>query len=189
MHITTARLELREYVPDDLEALLAYQNDSRTREFYGPDEVLPEQIPELLRTFLSWAAEEPRRNWQLAVALLDEQRSLVGSAGLRQAGMQPGRAELGIDLAPDVWGQGYGTESAMALLDFGFRRLGLASVRGLTASANVRVASLVQRLGFRFTGNRPGPDWMTQRGWTYAEWELLLDDWVAMTRAGLRATV
>ena len=38
MQITTSRLLLREYEADDLPALLAYHQDPRSREFYGPDE-------------------------------------------------------------------------------------------------------------------------------------------------------
>lgn len=41
--ITAGRIELRDYVPDDLASLIAYQSDPRVQEFYGLDEGSPEQ--------------------------------------------------------------------------------------------------------------------------------------------------
>lgn len=179
MRRVTSRLILREYVPDDLDALLAYQADPRVREYYGPAEALPDQIPGLLRTFLDWTAEKPRHNWQLGIALRSGARPLIGSCGLRKRGMDAGRVDLGLDLAPDHWGRGYGSEAASALLDFGFRDLGVAIVHGQTVSANARVAGLVTRLGFRHVGTSEGPEWMQVRGWRYDEWELSADTWRA----------
>jgi RimJ/RimL family protein N-acetyltransferase len=182
VQLTTPRLVLRDYVAADLDALLAYQADPRARAFYGPGEAPLSGMPDLLRTFLGWAREEPRRNWQLAIARREAPHHAIGSGGLRQGGAGAGRADLGLELAPDAWGQGYGAEAASALVDFGFRELGLVTIRGETVSANARVARLLQRLGFRRVGTRAGPDWMIDRGWTYAEWELGRSDWAAGSR-------
>jgi RimJ/RimL family protein N-acetyltransferase len=150
--------------------------DPRAREFYGPDEGLPE-LPALLETFLAWAAETPRRNWQLAVALREDSATVVGSCGLRRVHEEPDLADLGIDLAPALWGLGYGTEAASAMLDFGFDALGLSAVRGRVVSANRRVEAMIRRLCFRFVGTHSGPAWITTRGWHCAEWELTADAW------------
>lgn len=179
MRLVTPRLILREYAVSDLDALRAYQADPRLREHYGPDEGLPHQISDLLHTFLGWAAEEPRRNWQLGIALRTGSCPLVGSCGLRQRGMQPGHVEFGLDLAPAYWGRGYGSETAVALLDFGFRDLGVVVVNGQTVSANARVARLVSRLGFRRARTSDGTEWMKVRGWRYDEWELTAEAWRA----------
>lgn len=177
MQLLTPRLILREYVPTDLDTLLAHHADPRAREFYGPDEASPSSVRELLRAFMTWASEEPRRNWQLAITRRGALDQAIGSCGLRQTGLEHGRADLGVELAPDSWGHGYGIEALTALIDFGFRELALLSIRGETVSANTRVARLVERVGFRFNGSREGPDWMIGRGWTYAEWELERDSW------------
>lgn len=183
MRITTERLELREYDADDLAALLAHQTDPRARAFYGPDEGLAEELPALLRTFLAWAMEEPRRNWQLAIALREDPAWVVGSCGLRPSEREQGRADLGIDLSPELWGRGYATEAASAMLDFGFGSLGLACVRGQIVAGNERVEALLGRLGFRCLGTWPGSGWMRGRGWTCAEWELGAEEWGARSGA------
>ena len=65
MQPITRRLILREYIDADLEALLAYQGDARAREFYGPGDASPHELTDLLRTFIGWATEAARLNWQL----------------------------------------------------------------------------------------------------------------------------
>jgi RimJ/RimL family protein N-acetyltransferase len=194
MEIATPRLLLREYEAGDLPALLAYVADPRAREFYGPDDARPDRLRALLATFVAWGAESPRQNYQLALALRAAPERVVGSAGLRRAGAPAGEAELGLELAPAHWGRGYATEAARALLAHGFTALGLAAVRGVTVSANARVAALVRRLGFEpvgapadgpADGPAPGPAWLAARGWRQVTWRLTRDRWAAGA-AGVR---
>jgi ribosomal-protein-alanine N-acetyltransferase len=177
MHLSTCRLELREYAPDDLAAFVAYQADPRMRQFRGEDEG-PERWAALLQTFLAWARASPRRNWQLALALRGKPLELRGSCGLRERTDAPGSAEFGLELTPDLWGRGYATEAATAIFDFGFGDLNLESVRGHTVSGNVRVERLVRRLGFQPVGSEAGPAWLADRGWTRVWWRLDRAGWM-----------
>jgi [ribosomal protein S5]-alanine N-acetyltransferase len=179
MQIATPRLLLREYDAGDLPALLAYHNDPRSREYYGPDEGHPAHVRELLALFRLWAAEVPRQNYQLALALREAPSTVIGSGGLRQAGQAAGEAELGLEVAPAYWGQGYGMEAARALLAFGFTALGIRAVRGITVSANTRVAHLLRRLGFQSIEVAAGPAWYAARGFQQTTWELTRAQWAA----------
>ncbi len=185
MEIITPRLVLREYAAGDLPAMLAYAADQRAREFYGPGEGGPEQVGALLATFRAWAAATPRENYQLAVARRADPAEVIGSAGLRRAGLPAGEAELGLELAPAHWGQGYAAEAARALLAHGFAAWGLAAVRGETVSANARVAALVRRLGFEVVGGEDGdaavtaPAWLASRGWRPVTWRITRARWQA----------
>ncbi len=179
MLITTPRLLLREYAAADLQALVDYQSDPRTREFYGPNEARSDQMTGLLGTFIEWADEHPRRNFQLAITSVNSPRTLMGSCGLRQGGLDPGSAELGLEVAPNYWGHGYATEAARAVLKSGFRDLLLDAVHGTTVSENIRIAHVLRRLGFELLGTSPGPDWMRARNWTNAEWRLTREHWEA----------
>ena len=119
MQLTTKRLVLRDFDDDDQPAFVAYHADPRSRELYGPGENTPEHAAELVQLFKTWAAEEPRQNYQLAVVRLKGQ--LVGCVGLRMKDAGPGKAELGVELAPEYWGQfGYATEIMKCLVEFGF---------------------------------------------------------------------
>lgn len=175
--IVTDRLVLREYTGADLAPFLAYQSLPEAREFYGAHEAQPDHVRELLATFQQWARESPRRRYQLAIAPRSAPDALLGSVGLRAIDGSSDTADLGLELDPRAWGRGYGSEAATAMLGFGFDRMGLAAVRGLTVSANGRVAALVQRLGFRLVAHHQGDGWMQTRGWTEAEWRLTRDEW------------
>lgn len=178
MEIITKRFLLRDFIQEDEPAFLAYRADPRYAEFCAPEEVTPSQSRELLCLFSQWATESPRRNYQLAIIDRRQSPELIGCAGLRCEGYRVEQAELGIELAPQVWGRyAYAIEIAQALIEFGFRELSLKEILGVSVSANGRVARLAKRYGFVEVGQRPSPDWMTVRGWCQIEWQLTREAW------------
>lgn len=176
MEIVTTRFVLRDFAEPDRPAFLAYQADPRARAFYGPD--APEHAGPLFETFRSWASEQPRLNYQLAIVQQSAPDALVGCCGLRRAGAELGEAELGLELAPAYWGRyGYAIEVGRALLDFGFGELGLTRITGSTVSANDRVQRLAEWFGAEVHAVRAGPAWMVERGWTEVDWRVTRDRW------------
>lgn len=136
MKIVTQRFLLRDFTPEDEPAFSAYRADSRYAEFCAAAEVTNSFSHELLQLFSQWAAEFPRRNYQLAivdrlarcaiaVARCDRRSpQLVGCAGLRREQNNSDWAELGIELAPQFWGRyAYAIKIAEVLIEFGFRGL------------------------------------------------------------------
>jgi ribosomal-protein-alanine N-acetyltransferase len=177
VEIVTPRLILREFTPEDLPAFLAHQADPRLLEFYGPEDLGADQTRDLVERFIRWAAESPRRNYQFAIARREDSKELIGSCGVRLEGCEAGRAEFGLQLAPEHWGRGFATEAARATLGFGFRDLGLQEIRGVTVTENVRVQGLVAKLGFNQMETRPGPAWMRDRGWSETVWGMTTERW------------
>jgi RimJ/RimL family protein N-acetyltransferase len=177
MRLVGDRVELREHVGDDREAIASYQVDQRFSRFNSYDLAVPVDTKKLVDFFVRWSVEVPRRNYQLAI----EHRAtgtLIGSAGLRATGMAVAEAEFGLELSPAWWGQGLATESSRVLLRFGFESLALQQVRGVSVTENERVGTLVRRLGF-LGRIRPARDgWMCTRGWSLTEWTLTKDDWM-----------
>jgi ribosomal-protein-alanine N-acetyltransferase len=182
--IATRRFLLRDFAEADRAAFLAYHADPRYLALYGSKEADPEHASDLLRTFALWAAEQPRRNWQLAIVQRDGARALVGCCGLRRAGWEEGSAEIGVGLAPEYWGRnGVALEIARALIGFGFGELNLQRLFGITTSANARVTRLASWFGAAAIGSRPGPAWMQARGWNETEWRLTREAWRAQRGA------
>jgi RimJ/RimL family protein N-acetyltransferase len=176
--IQTSRFLLRDFLPSDAPAFLAYHADERFSQFYGPDEASPQHAQQLLATFHEWARQQPRQNYQLAVVHRQEPRALVGCAGLRRAGFPPEQAEVGMELAPDYWGRhAYAVEIGRALLDFGFRQLGLRSITGSTVSANTRIARLAEWFGAESVAVGSGPEWMAGHDWQSVEWHITREQW------------
>ena len=179
MELVTRRLVLREFTASDLPAFLAYRADERYAAFYAAADLRPETTRRLLDDFRRWAAAEPRRNYQLAIAEAGVAHVAIGCVGLRTAGRPPRDAEFGIELAPSCWGRGYAREAARALLAHGFDELRLATVGAVSVTANARVERLLRWLGFAAAGARPGPVWMAARAWTRTEWRLTRRGWTA----------
>ncbi|MGI2215023.1 GNAT family N-acetyltransferase [Shewanella oncorhynchi] len=177
MQLTTKRFVLRDFEDDDLPDFEAYHADPRSRELYGPGENTPEHALELVQLFKAWAAEEPRQNYQFAVVRLDGQ--LVGCAGLRMKDAEPGRAELGVELAPTYWGQfGYAVEIMKCLVEYGFNNFDLVEIFGSTVSENSKVARLANAFG-AVSMERNTPAWMVAKGWRQIEWQISRWDWFA----------
>jgi RimJ/RimL family protein N-acetyltransferase len=55
--------------------------------------------------------------------------------------------ETGWRLAAEHWGLGYATEGALAVLDFGFKALGLDEVVSFTAPGNLRSRRVMEKIG------------------------------------------
>jgi RimJ/RimL family protein N-acetyltransferase len=116
-----------------------------------------------------------------------------------RSGEAPGTASLGYRLRRDAWGRGYATEAAGALLDHGFRDLGLARVVAATYEHNTPSIRVLERLGFRLE-RRYREDLADQRT-AYFEgteafpgldlaWALAAEDWFRgadTTRRGVLA--
>ncbi|MCB1885090.1 MAG: GNAT family N-acetyltransferase [Geminicoccaceae bacterium] len=188
LEIDANRFILRDFTDADRAAFLAYQADPHYRALHGPDEANPRHAEDLLVRFAFWAEERPRRNYQLAVAR-KASGELLGCAGLRLENCCPGEGELGIELAPAHWGRyACAVEVARTLLAFGFVELGLRVIVGGTGSGNRRVARLAAWFGAEVGATRPGPAWMTARGWHEVEWRATREGW-RESKAGGRRTL
>lgn len=176
MELLGERIVLREHTGEDGVALAAYQGDPRYLQLSPPEADLPVHAQGLVDRFVAWARERPRRNYQLAITHRGT-GLLIGSCGLRGAGMAAGSAEFGLELAPDWWGRGLATEASRILLRFGFETLALEEILGVAVSENTRVARLVRELGFVERGTRAGDAWMQARGWSFTEWLLTREAW------------
>jgi [ribosomal protein S5]-alanine N-acetyltransferase len=182
MLIHTPRFRLRDFVPSDRQAFVAYQADPRYRRLYDPGEADERRARDLFGRFLSWQAEAPRLNFQLGIFEQDTAR-LCGCAGLRRAGAGEGTAVLGIELTPDDWGRyRLATDVAGALIEHGFQELGLHRIIGSTASGNRRVERLARWFGAEVVARRDGPAWMAARGWSEVDWALSRDAWTGSGR-------
>ena len=177
MELIAKRFLLRDFIEDDLPDFVKYHDDPRSFEFYDLEEAKPNHARELFQIFKTWSLENPRRNYQLAI--IDRRNlKLIGCCGLRRASYDSERAEMGIELAPQFWSRyGYAIEVGKALIEFGFCDLGLKEIRGISVSANLRVARLARRYGFIEIGDRSSSNWMSDRGWSQIEWQLTRESW------------
>ena len=68
-------------------------------------------------------------------------------------------------------------EVVSALIEHGFRDIGLCAIIGDTASGNKRVEKLAHWFGADIVARRDGPEWMAARGWLEVDWVLTREAW------------
>ena len=150
--ILTQRLELRPFRADDLEALLVVLGDPEVMRYVGTrrEPLTRDEVRDALgRAAAHWKAHG---FGPLAVVELAGD-ALVGDAGLQllEAGTD---VELTYTLARGVWGRGYATEAAVAVVEWGFAELTLDRVVAVADPGNAASHRVLEKAGFLRTGVR-----------------------------------
>ncbi len=145
--ITTQRLVLRAPRVTDAEDVFVFRGDPVVQQFN--DDVLGSvaDTRAFLEYLLAECAADRRRHWALSLDGV-----VVGLMGLHDWQHHHRRAEFGYDLAAAHWGRGLAAEAARAVLDVGFREMGLHRVQAFTIADNTRSVRLLERLGFQREG-------------------------------------
>ena len=63
---------------------------------------------------------------------------------------EPYGIDFGYRYSKNNWGKGFGFEAAKEVLEYGFSKLGLKNVLGLTAEQNYGSIRILEKLGFKF---------------------------------------
>lgn len=157
MHLVTERLLIRDWVPEqDAEAAIAIYGDSRVTKWIG-DKSLDTTVAAVqtrLQRYRDRAANFSGLGcW--AVATQDSQ-IIIGTMLLmplpNRANNPSGKIEIGWHFCPASWGQGYATEAAQAVMDYGFKQLALPEIYAVTLLENARSVRVTQRLGMTDLG-------------------------------------
>lgn len=143
--LTTQRLNLRLFTLDDAPAVQRLVGDREialnTANIPHPyeDGMAEGWINRHLQDF------EEGKLLNLAITLLSD-NSLIGAIGLV---LKPEQsvAELGYWVGKPWWGQGYATEASRAIVDHGFRKLGLARIYAQCFSRNHASARVLEKAG------------------------------------------
>jgi RimJ/RimL family protein N-acetyltransferase len=176
MELVTERLILREFRENDWPDVYAYQVDPLYLRYKKWTGRTPEAVQEFVQIFLAQQKEQPRLKFQLAVTLkLDHQ--LIGTCGIRMASAGAYEGNIGYELSPKRWGQGYATEAACAILRFGFTDLQLHRVWSWCVADNVGSARVLEKLGMRLEGRLREVEHFKGRWWDRLLYAILEDEW------------
>ena len=151
--IETARLRLRLFREDELTELVRLINDWEVARWVSN---VPHPYADADgRTWIAavqqeHAAGRPRR---FAIALKDTDR-IIGGIGLDgDPGDDTAEPALGYWLGQPYWRRGYAREAVAALLDYGFRTLGIETIRAYTDPANAASQKVLRHCGLDYVGD------------------------------------
>ena len=145
--LRTARLNLREFVKSDFQAVYHYSSDPRVTRylFFGPRD--EDGTADYLDGLLASQRERPRTRFELAVEETASGR-VIGACDL--SFIERNVVDLGYMLGLENWGKGLATEIALALVDAAFYDLRadrVISTVDVNNSASIRV---LEKIGMRW---------------------------------------
>lgn len=146
--IQTARLTLRSYTSADIPDLvrLAGAREVAATTLRIPHPYTEQDAKDFIEAYAAKTAPETR----FAITVTSDGQ-LCGGIGLRVDAPHQ-HAELGYWLGVPYWGQGYATEAARAILEYGFQTLGLHRIYASYVPHNVASGRVLQKIGMRREG-------------------------------------
>jgi ribosomal-protein-alanine N-acetyltransferase len=178
--LTTERLTLRPFVPDDA---FDVQRLAGVREIADTTLNIPHPYPTgAAKEWIARHATTWSDGTEVVFAIIENATGkLAGTIGL-VIKPEHRRAELGYWIAVDRWGRGYATEASTRLLDFGFEFLGLHRIESRHFLRNPASGRVMEKLGMQREGIER--DWAIKwdRYETLALYSILEPEW----RAGRR---
>jgi len=183
----TERLVLRDFEETDWEAVHAYASDPEVVRYmnWGPN--TEEETKNFIQRAIAHQKEQPRRNYTLAMVLKADGR-LVGGCGIEVSNPDNREGWIGYCLNRNFWGQGYATETAKVLLEFGFNHLNLHRVFATCEPANIASAQVLEKIGMQREGRLREHKW-AKRKWRDSLLYAILDyEWKKLESGDKRAS-
>jgi ribosomal-protein-alanine N-acetyltransferase len=145
--IVTERLVLRRYTHDDIPDVLGFASQPSVARVTSENiQATEEGIRKYIDLQNSYQPFEKDKVFDLAVERKEDGK-VIGLLGL--ICRDHGQGEIGWALGVEHRGQGYATEAARALMDYGFSSLGLHRIHADTSSDNLASWRIMERLGMR----------------------------------------
>src|SRR5688572_10181072 len=184
--LTTDRLALRRFTPDDLDWLADLYSDRDVTRYLGgvkdrkkAEEVLNSRILQYYDEHPGlgvWVTVERATGTRLSFHLLNRIRgeSII---------------QVGFTLAKSAWGKGFGTEMAAAVLRYGFVDLKLPRIAGMASLENHASQRVLLKIGLERSGERafPHPDYASEGPMAWFERDAV--DWQSERARGSRGVV
>lgn len=140
--LATDRLQLKPCNQSDVAFLHSLWTTDRIRYYLFDDRIIP--VDEA-RSFIQ-ASLDSFEQYHYGLWLVHRQGQTIGFAGFLDA---EEALSLIYGIHPDFWGQGYATEAAKAVLDYGLKTLNLPQVNADVDEPNTASVQVLQKLGMQ----------------------------------------
>ncbi len=154
-YLETKHLILREIQPSDVDGMFELDSNTKVHKYLGNKPIKTQQqakgVIEFIRT--------QYRNFGIGRFAAIEKLSgdFIGWSGIK---FNTGKKEMlnekidfydiGYRFIPRFWGKGYATESALAILDYGFNDLNIKTIFGAAEIDNIASNKVLQKIGLQF---------------------------------------
>ena len=148
--LRTLRLTMREFTAADFDDLLRLDSDPRVLKYInGGKPMSRDEVGAAVQRVTGYYALYPGLGvWR---ASRRDNGAFIGWYCLKYCPPTTD-VEVGYRLLFNAWGKGFATEGARALVDYGFRRLGVMRIIGVTHPGNKASQHVLQKSGLRDAG-------------------------------------
>ncbi|QDQ01923.1 GNAT family N-acetyltransferase [Lysinibacillus fusiformis] len=148
--LETERLLLREIKEEDAQGIFNCFSNSEVTRFYGQDTLESvEQAAEIVEFFSKIYREKRGIRWGIEIK---GNSGIIGTIGFNAWLPKHKRAEIGYEIHPDYWRNGFTSEAVTSVLSYGFMELDLTRIGAVVFIENEASNKLLTKLGFQQEG-------------------------------------
>lgn len=148
--LETDRLILRKITLNDAKDIFEYAKDEEVAKWvtWPAHKSIDDTIQ-----FINSVLDDYKKNTHLCLVLeRKEDKKVIGTVGFVSFFIDHDKTELGYIVGAKYWGNGYATEAAKKLLEFGFNELGLHRIQANVFIPNEASKKVLKKLGMKFEG-------------------------------------
>lgn len=179
--LSTPRLQLREMVQADVHALQRYGRDPDFRRYEDVADMDDASFNDIMQDILAERWRNPRYSFYFAITPAHAPDVTLGSIYVAIRHQAHRQGEIGYVLGREHWGKGYATESALAVLNFGFHVLDLHRIYAECNGENHASQRVLKRIGMRQEGHLHQTQYFSGRWWDTLIFAMLKHDFPTPT--------
>ncbi|MBU5437361.1 GNAT family N-acetyltransferase [Tissierella sp. MSJ-40] len=161
--IETQRLILRELNKDDFASIHSYASDSEVSQYlpWGPNSEADTQV--FLNKIIKYQCDSPRYDYEIAV-VTKEDNKLIGVCAIHISNPSNREGWIGYCYNKEYWGNGYASEAAKEIIEFGFTGLDLHRIFATCDPNNIGSAKVLEKIGMKREGH------LRENKWQKGKW-------------------
>ncbi|QXP66210.1 GNAT family N-acetyltransferase [Polaribacter sp. AHE13PA] len=154
-HLETERLLLREFRITDVDDMFELDSNPKVHQYLGKKTI---KTKEEAKKMIDFILKQYKENGIGRFAVIEKSSgSFIGWSGLK---LNKGTKEslndfqdfidIGYRFIPKYWKKGYGLETAIACLEYGFKTMNLDIIYGAAEIENIGSNKILQKIGLEF---------------------------------------
>jgi [ribosomal protein S5]-alanine N-acetyltransferase len=146
VEITTPRLFLREFQPNDLNSVHIFASDPEVTKHssWGPNSI--DETQSWLNENIEAQTASPRLIYEWAITKIGS-ADVIGTCRLGIKSLDNREGYIGYTITKNEWGKGYATELSNAVLQYGFKNLQLHRIYATASPDNIPSHRVLEKSG------------------------------------------
>lgn len=155
MEVLTSRLRLREITESDYNFFVELETNESCLKYESDIVPTKDSVDKKFRETLEIINSVPRVRYRFMITYLDTNEP-IGRVVLWKIDDSINEWEIGWDVHPRYWGNGYAPEAAMAVLEFAFNDLRVHRIQALCNDQNISSEKVMIKIGMKKEGTLRG---------------------------------